>query len=86
MSTVPPKYQPSTRLVDDPEQLRQLYCEEKLTVREIADNHAQVGSTAVGEALQEHGITGDNGSEDSKRGIDPPVRPVSTETVDWSTV
>lgn len=92
MSTVPAKYQPSQRLIDDPDELRRLYCKEGLSIREIADEHAEVGSTAVGEALQEYQITdGFDAAVDSKRGTDPPTTTDTSTTVrpdqpDWSNV
>lgn len=57
MSSTPERYQPSPRLVDQPDELDRLYNEEGLTVREIADEHADVGRTAVSDALQDYGIT-----------------------------
>jgi len=57
MSAVPKKYQPTKRLIDNPQRLETLYCNRDLSVREIADRHATVGRTRVNQALQEHGIS-----------------------------
>lgn len=83
----PSKYQPDDRLIDDPEQLRKLKHDEGLSIREIAEEHAEVSRTAVHEALVEHGITEKtvepdtpNTSCDSHRGRDPP----SSNRIDWS--
>jgi len=59
MSTTPARYQPDTRLIDDPSELYRLYVERDLSIREIASEHASVGRTKVSEALDDHGITDD---------------------------
>jgi len=56
MSTTPNKYQPSPRLIDDRQRLRELYCVRELTIVEIANTYASVGRTRVHQALQEHGL------------------------------
>lgn len=57
MSTqMPSRYQPSDRLVDDRDRLRELYCSDGLTIREIAQEYAEVGRTKVSDAIREHGI------------------------------
>jgi len=75
MSTTPTKYQPSARLIDDAERLRQLYRSDGLSVREIATYHAEVGQTAVYEALDEYGILDNDDKQQSNkqctRGHDP---------------
>jgi len=80
MSTTPARYQANPRLIDQPEKLRELYEDHGLTIREIASNHADVGRTAVGDALKEYGIT-DGEAEDATmqssphsgcRGLAPP--------------
>lgn len=97
MST-PSKYEAATRLVDDPDRLRELYHERGLSIRQIAQNYADVGRTRVSEALREHGIQTDatdegslnanDGGEDceSDRGTDPPARRGSESRVTWSRV
>jgi len=91
MSTTPARYQPDTRLIDDPSELYRLYVERDLSIREIASDHASVGRTKVGEALNYHGITdgkvidsadtesaedvSENCQHQSERGIDPPQAP-----------
>lgn len=83
----PGKYQPDDRLIDDPDELRKLKKEEGLSVREIAEDHAEVGRTAVHDALVEYGITAGtqqpetpNVSCNTHRGRDPP----GNNAVDWS--
>jgi len=82
MSTVPQKYQPTQRLIDDPEQLRQLYCRDGLTVREIARQHTDYSRSAVYDALSEYGIIdncdcsercSNNRSDGSGGGVTGPV-------------
>lgn len=91
MATVPNKYQASTRLIDDPDQLERLYCEQELTVRKIADKYASVGRTMVSNALDEYNITGESCDcmrnqqvRESERGTDPPTS--ASQDVDWSLV
>jgi hypothetical protein len=82
MSTdLPNKYQPEPRLIDDPAQLRQLYHEQGCTIREIAQQHATVGSTRVYEALNEYDIMDESATsmKQSERGCDPP-------SLNWSNV
>jgi len=82
MSTTPNKYQPSPRLIDDRQRLRELYCVRELTIVEIANTYASVGRTRVHQALQEHGLI-DSSTESNKhdRGHSPP-----SEQIDWSDV
>lgn len=79
--SIPQKYEPSTRLIENESRLRTLYVERDLTVREIAEEYAEVGRTMVDQALQQHGIT--DGEDVDKRaeadssnhnsgGYDPP--------------
>jgi len=80
-------YQPSERLIDNRQRLARLYVEQGLTVREIADDHAEVTKTPVYNALQEYGIleeTEDN-NEDVDRGFDPPENSSETE-VNWDAI
>ena len=56
-SPVNNKYVPEPRLVDDPERLEELYCEQDLTIIEIADEHAEHEKTSVYNALVEFGLT-----------------------------
>ena len=53
---VPDRYQPTQRLIDDPDRLRELYCTRDLTIREIADEYAEVSKTRVKQALDEYDI------------------------------
>jgi hypothetical protein len=88
MSTTPERYQPTQRLIDDPERLRELYCEKELSVRAIAEKHSSFGTTRVYEALKEHGIC--HGESNSRRGTDPPQAPQRTQsapsTVSWTDI
>ena len=59
MTTTPERYQPDTRLIDDPDELARLYHERDCTIGDIASDHASVGQTRVYEALAEHGLLGD---------------------------
>jgi len=90
MSTqeVPERYQPSDRVIDDSDRLKELYCHRDLSIREIASEYASVSRAAIGQALIKHGIN--DGNEDTAeqpdshnnncdRGTDPPE-------VDWSRV
>jgi len=83
MTTVPPKYQPSPRLIDDPTELHRLYNERGLSVRAIAEGHAEVSQTRVYQALREHEVVETNDRDtprhesNGERGTDPP-------TVDWN--
>ena len=78
MSTqqIPPRYQPDDRVVDDRDRLRELYCNRGLTIREIANEYAEVGRSTVCDAIHDHGL--DNETEPpepkrkSDRGTDPP--------------
>lgn len=81
MSTqsVPPRYQPSERVVDNRDRLRELYCQRGLTIREIASEYAEVGRSAVCDAIHDHGIaeeantqTSDSNKKNTDRGTDPP--------------
>jgi len=86
MATTPSKYQPSERLIDNPDRLYELYCSRDLSIREIAEQYAEVGRTRVSESLNEYGITDDECCEDDgERGIDPPS-PRQTTRVSWSEV
>jgi len=82
MATMPPKYQPSPRLIDDPTELHRLYNERGLTVRTIAEGHAEVSQTRVYQALREHGVVEVDDRDqprhekNGERGTDPP-------TVNW---
>lgn len=76
-------YQPSTRLCDDPQRLRELYCRQDMTIETIAEEHATVGRTWLSKKMREYGITTEGSSDSTRsgnRGSDPP------ESVDWSTV
>jgi hypothetical protein len=80
----PERYQPTTRLVDDAERLRELYCERGLTIRQIADHpDCEMSKTRVAQALDEFSIERRNSPTNTEchgeRGVDPP-------TVDWTTV
>jgi hypothetical protein len=85
MATVPPKYQPSPRLIDDPTELHRLYNERDLTVRTIAEDHAEVSQTRVYQALHEHDVIEATDRDtprhenNGERGTDPP-------TVNWERV
>jgi hypothetical protein len=70
MSTTPTRYQANERLIDQPDELRRLYCQEDYSIREIAANHASVGRTRVSDALQEYDITDDD--EDSQEAESTP--------------
>lgn len=80
MSTTPARYQATPRLVDQPQRLRELYVEHDHSIREIAEDYADVGRTAVSEALRDHGITEEHGESDEssstmhsgRRGLAPP--------------
>lgn len=63
MSAVPQKYQPTTRLIDDPDRLEELYCRDGLTVREIANQHTDYSPSAVYQALDEYGIIDEESDE-----------------------
>jgi len=80
VSNTPDKYQPSQRLIDNPQRLRALYCTRGLSIVEIAEEYADVGKSRVGQKLKEYGLT-DTSSTDStrsgNRGSDPPH-------IDWS--
>jgi len=84
MSTesMPSRYQPANRVVDDRDRLRELYCKRDLTIRQIASEYAEVGRSRVCSAIHEHGLTDEEQPADyssnkrnSDRGTDPP---------DWS--
>lgn len=86
--TTPSRYQPETRLIDNPDRLHELYHEQNKSVRAIAANHAEVSSTRVYEALEEHdvitdqpeqSVQADSSVSDGRRGKNPPVQ------LDWST-
>ncbi len=70
-------YVAEPRLVDNPDELRQLYVERNLTLREIAAEHATLEKTAVWEALREYGIiSNDDTSEcDGEQDDSSPLRP-----------
>jgi len=81
MSTqsVPPRYQPAERVVDNRDRLRELYCKRGLTIREIAADYAEVGRSRVCDAIHEHGLndeadvqTSDTNERNTDRGTDPP--------------
>jgi len=80
MSTAntPNKYQPSERLIDNPQRLRALYCSRGLTIEQIVDEYAEVGKSRVGQKLKEYGLTECNcnnssdGTRSGNRGSDPP--------------
>lgn len=81
MSTqpIPPRYQPSERVVDNRDRLRELYCQRGLTIREIAAEYAEVGRSTVCDAIHDHGLNNEeepqNGStkKNTDRGTDPPT-------------
>jgi len=81
MSTTNP-YQPSTRLIDDRQALARLYVEQDLTIREIAEDHAEVTKTPVYNALREYGILEEQelNNENISRGYDPPEDDSTDET------
>lgn len=79
MSTVPSKYQPSPRLIDDRQRLHALYVEKDFSIREIAAD-SEFSKTAIGDALKEYGIT--NNERTSERGWDPPT--IEDDGVTWS--
>jgi hypothetical protein len=62
-NTTPQKYRPAPRLVDQPEQLRHLYCERDLSVRDIATEHSEMSVERVYHALTEYGIVSDDADE-----------------------
>lgn len=70
------KYKPDSRLIDDPEDLRRLYQDEGLSIREIAEEHASVGRTRVCEALHEYGIPSDEDDKESDSTM--------TDSVNWA--
>lgn len=78
MSTVPSKYQPSQRLIDNPTRLAELR-QQGLSIREIADEHASVSVARVHQALKEYGLT--DSQNQSRRGRDPPS--TASATVSW---
>lgn len=100
MSTAntPAKYQPSQRLIDNPQRLRALYCTRDLTIEQIADEYAEVGTSRVGQKLKEYGLTDTNSTDSTRsgnRGSDPPESEIQQgrssakadsdpPTVDWS--
>lgn len=67
MSSVPQRYQPSQRLVDDPDELARLYRDEDKSMRAIAEEDAEVGLTRIHEALHEYGIIEFDDSEESSQ-------------------
>lgn len=87
-NTTPGKYQPNPRVCDDPQKLRELYCDRGLTIETIAEEYADVGRSWVSQKLQEYGIT-NTGSSDNpnhgNRGTDPPTNKASS-SIDWSDV
>lgn len=54
---LPERYRPATRLVDDKDRLAELYCHRNLSIREIADEYANVSRASVGRAVREYGLT-----------------------------
>jgi hypothetical protein len=89
MSMTPARYQPTQRLIDDPERLEELYCEQGMTIREIENlPDVNVGRTSINTALDEYDIQRENAcghdTNQSHRGTDPPSP--STTDVDWSAV
>jgi len=89
-------YEPDKRLVDDPQELARLYHGQGLTVKEIANNHAELGRTSVYESLVDWGILipdhahtdSESDCEDSNnnscRGHDPPADQSNTDRMKWS--
>lgn len=81
MSTqsVPSRYQPSERLVDNRDRLRELYCQRGFTIREIASEYAEVGRSRVCDAIHDHGLNEtqspehDTNERNTDRGTDPPT-------------
>lgn len=88
MSTqsVPSRYQPSERVVDDRDRLRELYCQRGLTIREIAAEYAEVGRSRVCDAIHDHGLDEEakraeiekdvcdfHNKKNTDRGTDPPT-------------
>lgn len=57
------KYEPEPRLIDDPDKLKRLY--DDLSIREIAENHANVGRSMVWNALNDYGIAGNPDNSDN---------------------
>jgi len=81
---MPQRYQPDERLIENPSELHRLYHEEDLSVRAIAENHAEVSIALVYQALVDHDVIAESDQRDTprhekhgERGVDPP-------TVDWS--
>lgn len=85
MSTTNP-YQPSTRLIDNRQELARLYVEQNLTIREIAEDHAEVTKTPVYNALREYGILEEqeDNNENVNREYDPPSDEENNERVSWA--
>ncbi|TKX52309.1 hypothetical protein EXE44_05185 [Halorubrum sp. SS7] len=50
-------------MVDDRDRLHELYCQRGLTIREIANQYAEVGRSMVCDAIHDHGLT----DEEEKR-------------------
>jgi len=95
MSATTNPYEPDKRLVDDPQELARLYYAQGLTVKEIANNHAELGRTSVYESLVGWGILipdhahsdcedGSNSTDKSCRGHDPPSDQSNTDEIVWS--
>ena len=95
MSATTNPYEPDKRLVDDPQELARLYHGQGLTVKEIANNHAELGRTSVYESLVDWGILipdhshtdsedGSNSTDNSCRGRDPPPDQSNTDRMKWS--
>jgi len=81
-------YEPTQRLIDNRRRLAKLYIEQDLTIREIADNHADVTRSPVHEALQEYGLIEqkeEQHNNHSHGGYDPPSE-TTNESVDWTKV
>jgi len=83
---IPQRYQPSERLVDDRDRLRELYCQRGLTIREIAAEYAEVGRSRVCDAIHDHGLDEEakqaeiekdvcdfHNKKNTDRGTDPPT-------------
>jgi len=89
MSTtdIPQRYQPSQRLIDNPQKLREYYVTKDMTIRAIAQEKAEVSKTRVRQALHQHDIISETDSIDQRcdndrstqcdchdeRGVDPPT-------------
>lgn len=73
-------YAPEPRLVDNPDELRRLYVEQDLSIREIAAEHSTVEKTTVWRVIDDYGINDDSPQCDTGDSAhdtdgDEPLRP-----------